>query len=117
VAGALRAAHAGAPSCIPPWTARASTWSSTPARTRRWRGYSGFQETGLRELLHERGFDEVTVVGLATDYCVKHTALDARAAGLAVEVDARAVRAVDVRPGDGEAALAEVEAAGARVRR
>jgi nicotinamidase/pyrazinamidase len=80
-------------------------------------GYSGFQETDLAELLREREIDEVTVVGLATDYCVKHTALDALALGHAVEVDARAARAVEVRPGDGEAALAELEAAGARVRR
>lgn len=80
-------------------------------------GYSGFQETGLRELLHERGIDEVTVVGLATDYCVKHTALDALALGHRVTVDARATRAVDVRPGDGTRALAEVEAAGGTVSR
>ena len=40
-------------------------------------GYSGFDETDLASLLRERGIDSVTVVGLATDYCVKNTALDA----------------------------------------
>jgi nicotinamidase/pyrazinamidase len=80
-------------------------------------GYSGFQETGLAQLLADRDIDEVTLAGLATDYCVKHTALDALALGHRVTVDARAVRAVDVRPGDGEAALAEIEAAGGTVRR
>ncbi len=80
-------------------------------------GYSGFQETGLADLLREHGIGEVTVVGLATDYCVKHTALDALALGHRVTVDARATRAVDVRPGDGDRALAEVDAAGGTVRR
>ena len=80
-------------------------------------GYSGFEETRLAELLRERDVDEVTVVGLATDYCVKHTALDALALGHRVTVDARATRAVDVAPGDGDAALAEVEAAGGTVTR
>jgi nicotinamidase/pyrazinamidase len=80
-------------------------------------GYSGFQETGLADLLREHGIGEVTVVGLATDYCVKHTALDALDLGHRVTVDARATRAVDVRPGDGDRALAEVEAAGGTVRR
>jgi len=78
-------------------------------------GYSGFEATGLAALLAERGIDAVTVVGLATDYCVKHTALDAARAGLAVRIDADAVRAVDVAPGDGARALAEVEAAGGEV--
>ena len=78
-------------------------------------GYSGFQATRLADLLAERGIDAVTVVGLATDYCVRHTALDALRAGLAVEVDASAVRAVDVQPGDGRRALDEVVAAGGKV--
>ena len=45
-------------------------------------GYSGFEATPLASLLRERGIDRVTLVGLATDYCVKHTALDALRAGL-----------------------------------
>ena len=79
-------------------------------------GYSGFEATELESLLRERGIEEVTVVGLATDYCVKNTALDALRAGFAVHVDPEAVRPVEVKPGDGEAALREVEAAGADVR-
>jgi nicotinamidase/pyrazinamidase len=78
-------------------------------------GYSGFEGTRLDELLRERGIDDVTVVGLATDYCVKNTALDALRAGFPVTVDATAARPVDVQPGDGERALDEIRAAGGRV--
>lgn len=78
-------------------------------------GYSAFEETGLAELLAERGIDAVTVVGLATDYCVKHTGLDARRAGLAVRVDPDAVRAVNREAGDDGRALDELRAAGAEV--
>ncbi|MDP9346635.1 MAG: nicotinamidase [Actinomycetota bacterium] len=76
-------------------------------------GYSGFDATNLAALLRERGIDEVTVVGLATDYCVRHTALDALREGFAVRVDPGAVRGVD--PGDAAAALDELRAAGADV--
>ena len=76
-------------------------------------GYSGFDGTRLGELLRERGVDQVTVVGLATDYCVKHTALEALQEGFAVTVDTTAVRGVDVEPGDSDRALAELRAAGA----
>jgi nicotinamidase/pyrazinamidase len=75
-------------------------------------GYSGFAGTGLEGLLRERGIAQLTVVGLATDYCVKNTALDALRAGFQVTVDATAARGVDVEPGDSERALAEVRAAG-----
>jgi nicotinamidase/pyrazinamidase len=75
-------------------------------------GYSGFEGTRLGELLRERGITQVTVVGLATDYCVKNTALDALRDGFQVTVDATAVRGVEVAPGDSERALAEVRAAG-----
>ena len=78
-------------------------------------GYSGFEATNLGDLLRERGIDHVTVVGLATDYCVKHTALDALRKGFGVTVDSTAVRPVEVEPGDGERALAEVRAAGGGV--
>ena len=64
-------------------------------------------------LLARRGIRRLFVGGLATDYCVKATALDARRAGLEVVVLEDAVRAVDVAPGDGERALAEMTAAGA----
>ena len=78
-------------------------------------GYSGFDGTRLAELLRERGVDRVTVVGLATDYCVKQTALEALQEGFTVIVDTRAVRGVEVEPGDSERALAELRAAGANL--
>jgi nicotinamidase/pyrazinamidase len=78
-------------------------------------GYSGFEGTELAKILRDRGIDEVTVVGLATDYCVKNTALDALREGLKVTVDSSAVRGVNVEPGDDERALDELRAAGATV--
>ena len=78
-------------------------------------GYSGFERTDLERLLRERGIDKVTVVGLATDYCVKHTALDAVRAGFEVTVDSSGVRGVEVNEGDSERALSELRAAGARL--
>jgi nicotinamidase/pyrazinamidase len=78
-------------------------------------GYSGFEGTRLAELLRERDIDDVTVAGLATDYCVKNTALDALRQGFAVTVDAAATRGVEVQPGDSERALDEVRGAGASV--
>ena len=78
-------------------------------------GYSAFDATSLAETLRARGVDAVTVVGLATDYCVKNTALDALREGFAVRVDRAGIRGVDVRPGDSERALEELAAAGATV--
>ena len=78
-------------------------------------GYSGFEGTKLEDLLRERAIDKITVVGLATDYCVKNTVLDARRLGFDVDVDSSAVRAVDVEPGDGERAVGEMRDAGAHV--
>ena len=85
-------------------------------------GYSGFTmrdprsgetvPTELEGLLRERGIERVVVAGLATDVCVKETALDAARLGFATTVLTRAVAAVDLQPGDGEAALAEMAAAG-----
>jgi nicotinamidase/pyrazinamidase len=76
-------------------------------------GYSAFEATELAELLHDRGITKVTVVGLATDYCVKHTALDALREGFEVEIDTEAMRGVNVEPGDDERAIEEMIAAGA----
>jgi nicotinamidase/pyrazinamidase len=78
-------------------------------------GYSGFEATNLAELLRERRVDHVTVVGLATDYCVMNTALDALRNGFSVTVDSSAVRPVEVEPGDGERALEAVRAAGGSI--
>ena len=80
--------------------------------------YSCFQaraEQGgdFASLLAAREIQRLFVGGLATDYCVKATALDALRAGLTVVVLQDAVRAVDVKPGDGARALAELTAAGA----
>ncbi len=78
-------------------------------------GYSGFEETNLDAVLREREIDEVTVVGLATDYCVRHTASDALAEGFRVTIDREGIRGIDVEPGDSERALQELQAAGASV--
>jgi nicotinamidase/pyrazinamidase len=78
-------------------------------------GYSGFEGTELEGLLRSRGVDAVDVAGLALDYCVKATALDARRAGFDVTVHRGATRAVEVQPGDGERAVAELRAAGVEV--
>ena len=88
-------------------------------------GYSGFtmrdpvsgdpSPTELEPLLRGRAVERVVVCGLATDYCVKATALDAARLGFATSVLADAVAAVDVAPGDGERALAELRAAGVRI--
>jgi nicotinamidase/pyrazinamidase len=85
-------------------------------------GYSGFTmrdpntgatiPTPLDPLLRERGVDEVVVTGLATDYCVKATALDALALGYRTTLLGDAVAAVNLQAGDGQAALDEVAAAG-----
>ena len=80
-------------------------------------GYSAFQDTSLGEILRERGVDRLFVAGLATDYCVKNSVLDARRLGLDVVVLEDAVRPVEVNPGDGARALEEMEAAGARLAR
>ena len=64
-------------------------------------------------LLKARGIRRIFVGGLATDYCVRHTALDAVREGLEVMVLEDAVRAVDLQPGDGARALEEIRAAGA----
>jgi nicotinamidase/pyrazinamidase len=77
-------------------------------------GYSAFEETDLAQILHDYGITKVTVVGLATDYCVKHTALDALREGFEVEIDTEAMRGVNVEPGDDERAIEEMLAAGAK---
>lgn len=80
--------------------------------------YSGFfdndhvSETGLNDLLRARGVRRVFVCGLAADYCVKFTALDAAALGYETVLLTDATRAVNLQPGDFERAMAEVAAAG-----
>ena len=77
--------------------------------------YSAFDETDLDLQLRRLDVNEVWVGGLATDYCVKNTVLDALRKGYKVKVLEDAVRAVDVQPGDGERAIAEMKAAGAEM--
>ena len=79
-------------------------------------GYSGFEETDLAAVLREHDVDAVTVVGLATDYCVSATAADALREGFAVTVDRAGIRGIDAEPGDSERALENLTAAGAEVR-
>lgn len=75
----------------------------------------GLTPTGLAGWLSTLGVASVVVMGLATDYCVKATALDARKLGLEVSIVADAVRAVNAKTGDGEAALKAMESAGCKI--
>ena len=89
-------------------------------------GYSGFTmrhlvsgletATDLEPILRDRSIERVVACGLATDYCVKATALDALRLGFEVVVLERAVAAVNLDPQDGAQALGELRAAGAQVR-
>jgi nicotinamidase/pyrazinamidase len=78
-------------------------------------GYSGFEKSDLATILSEHDVDEVYVCGLATDYCVRASAIDARVEGFAVTVVEDAIRGVEVKPGDSERALGEMREAGATV--
>src|SRR4029453_3777985 len=82
-------------------------------RERELDGYTGWSAE-LADFLARRGTTRVVVVGLALDYCVQATALDARAAGHEVVVLTDATRAVNVKPDDGERALDGLRAAGVR---
>jgi len=78
-------------------------------------GYSAFDGTNLAQILRDQEVEEVWVGGLATDYCVKHTVLDALHEGFAVKALADAMRAVNVKPNDGAEAVAEMRSAGAEI--
>ena len=77
--------------------------------------YSAFDRTDLSLQLHRLGVEEVWVGGLATDYCVKNTVLDALKEGFRVKALQDAMRAVEVNPGDGKRAIEEMRAAGAKI--
>jgi len=83
--------------------------------------YSGFYDnghrvdTGLDAYLKSQGITQVYVVGLALDYCVKYTALDAERAGYDTTLIADASRAVNLQPGDGDAAIGQMKSAGIHV--
>jgi nicotinamidase/pyrazinamidase len=84
--------------------------------------YSGFFDnghraaTGLDALLRERGVEEVWIAGVATDYCVKFTALDARALGYQTMLVLDGCRGVRLHAGDVDRAIAEMAAAGVSIR-
>ena len=88
-------------------------------------GYSGFTmrdpttgstlPTELEGLLRDRGIGRVRVAGLATDYCVKATALDASSLGFETSLLTHVIAAVDLQPGDGERAVDEMRAAGVAI--
>jgi len=77
--------------------------------------YSAFDETDLAAQLHEQGVKEVLVGGLATDYCVKSTVIDAIKNGFKVKALKDAIRGVELQPGDSERAIEEMRAAGAEI--
>lgn len=83
------------------------------ATTPKKEAYSGFQGTTLKSVLKKSGVRRVFVGGLATDYCVKNTVLDALKAGFAAFLLIDASRGVDVKPGDSERAVSEMIGAGA----
>jgi nicotinamidase/pyrazinamidase len=88
-------------------------------------GYSAFSvrdptsgaeaKTALEELLRTAGVERITILGLATDYCVKETVLDAAELGFHAAVVRDAIRAVDLSPGDGDAAIEAMERSGAEL--
>jgi nicotinamidase/pyrazinamidase len=84
-------------------------------RGREDQGYSGFENSDLAEMMRERGVEEVAVCGLATDYCVRASAIDACREGFDTTVVTDAICPVEVDPGDGERALADMRAAGAKL--
>jgi len=100
-----------APALRVPADAKVISKATTPERD----AYSAFQGTTLIGQLQAAGVHRVFVGGLATDYCVKATVLDAKKHGLEVEVLADAVRAVEVKPGDSGRALQEMQKSGANL--
>ena len=75
--------------------------------------YSGFEGTDLASDLRAAGAGRLFIGGLATDYCILNTVLDARREGFAVCLLLDAIRAVEVTPGDGDAAIVRMAEAGA----
>jgi nicotinamidase/pyrazinamidase len=80
-------------------------------------GYSAYEATSedLAQHLKSKGVTELYVTGLATDYCVRASALDANKKGFRTYVVTDAIAAVDVHPGDGQKALDEMKSAGIRL--
>jgi len=80
-------------------------------------GYSAYEATSedLAQYLKSKGVTEIYVTGLATDYCVRASALDANKMGFRTYVVTDAIAAVDVHPGDGQKALDEMKSGGIRL--
>ena len=88
-------------------------------------GYSAFSvrdpstgaraDTGLEEVLRRHGIRRLVIAGLATDYCVKETVLDAARVGFPISVVSKGIAAVDLNEGDGDRALQAIRAAGAEL--
>jgi nicotinamidase/pyrazinamidase len=88
-------------------------------------GYSGFtvrdpqsgveEGTALESILRARSVERVIILGLATDYCVKETALDGAAKGFDMTVLLEAIRAVDLQAGDGDRAIDEMKQSGVEI--
>lgn len=93
---------------VPPGTAIVSK-ATDPKKE----AYSAFEGTTLEERLRDMNAETLFVSGLATDYCVKQTVLDACRLGFRVLVLEDAVRGIDATPGDCERAIREMRTAGA----
>ena len=107
VAGSKGAAFA--PALRLPADAMVISKATTPDKD----AYSGFEETDLDQRLRAAGIRRVLIGGLATDYCVLNTVRDALRLGYAVCLLTDAIRAVDIEPGDGQRAEAEMASLGA----
>jgi nicotinamidase/pyrazinamidase len=77
--------------------------------------YSAFDGTDLAARLRAANIEEVWVGGLATDYCVKNTVLDALREGFKAKAIRNAMRPVELQPGDGLRAIEEMQRAGAEI--
>jgi len=110
---------ANTPGAEPPArvTLPASTQVISKATTPEKDAYSGFQDTQLALRLRERGCARIFMGGLATEYCVRATALEGLRAGRGVVVLEDAIHPLELHTGDGARALAEMVAQGARVTR
>jgi nicotinamidase-related amidase len=84
-------------------------------REREDEGYSGFENSELESVLRERGVEKVYVCGLATDYCVRASTIDAAKLGFDTAVVEDAIRAVNVNEDDGERAIEDMKQVGAKV--
>jgi len=78
-------------------------------------GYSGFENSDLARSLRDHDVNDVYVCGLATDYCVRASAIDACREGFNVTVVEDAVRGVEVNEGDSERAFGDMRDAGAKI--